>query len=296
MHQSAILYLCSDVSVLLMETKRAKADSCPQHLLCKTKWGLTQSYTIIRNPTSVLATPHCITLLSSHPNLTRRASAGSKLEIQGHSSKAQAQRLEGSVPIALGQLRLQGILWVHTCQTLSTCQGTHAGKNTTTCSKTSCGIHFSSARITRWALSSIQPSSGMVSLWDYTIIIYHRVLKKAKPPISPRVCCSKAMQPENSPQPASWKHLTIHRVVKQRQRSCLVTFLTACFKGLPGTNTSCLWTQLERKHHIKCEINLKEMPQRLANRASLQIVRDSSPCSSGHLSKMCMLSMLCKNV
>lgn len=75
------------------------------------------------------------------------ASAGSKLEIQGHSSKAQAQRLEGSVPIALGQLRLQGI------------------------------------------------------------------------------CCSKAMQPESSPQPASWKHLTIHRVVKQRQRSCLVTFL-----------------------------------------------------------------------
>jgi len=104
------------------------------------------------------------------------------------------------------------------------------------------------------SLSSIQPSSGMVPLWDYTIIIYHRVLKKAKPPISPRVCCSKAMQPESSPQPASWKHLTIHRVVKQRQRSCLVTFLTACFKGLPGTNTSCLWTQLERKHHIICRI------------------------------------------
>ena len=70
----------------------------------------------------------------------------------------------------------------------------------------------------------------------------------------PSICCSKARQPESSPQPASLKHLTIHRVVKQRQRSCAVTFLqvtqqanqrnlichtmTRCFSAFRINNTS----------------------------------------------------------
>ncbi len=81
-----------------------------------------------------------------------------------------------------------------------------------------------------------------------------RKLAKVSVLTPPSICCSKARQPESSPQPASLKHLTIHRVVKQRQRSCAVTFLqvtqyanqcnlichtmTCCFSAFRINNTS----------------------------------------------------------